>query len=302
VDVSVLEILSEVAPAGFENDFICDTLELITELSKNGVSRHEIARQLLLELRDDATEHASGEAEQVTMIFGSNAQEQPRAQHVDFVIQVNVLGSSETLNAPHSPTLLVDNFQQHPAPVFALIEARHLAHQMYFGDPFPRRVNTNSLYEFFFSHAAISDRLNFAKPAHAVFVDDQLEPSAKSPSNWSWLAAWWNSISAHDSSRSPWPDVTAFLNRYRGNSPKNETLTTLGYISSSYLQVPSRNEDATPYRNIFRPAVGESVLGTESDNSRATQRIDRLSEMDTDGVTDGAADTSSEQVSCDPFE
>jgi hypothetical protein len=52
VNLSVLEIMSEVAPSGFENDFICDILELIDELLAEGASRHEVARTVLLELRD----------------------------------------------------------------------------------------------------------------------------------------------------------------------------------------------------------------------------------------------------------
>jgi hypothetical protein len=51
VRISVLEILSHVAPEGFETDLICDLLELISELEIAGSSRLEIARQVMQQVR-----------------------------------------------------------------------------------------------------------------------------------------------------------------------------------------------------------------------------------------------------------
>lgn len=59
---SVLKILSESAPIGFEGDFINDALEMIQALSATGTSRQGIARKLLQELRDlDAPSQADWE-------------------------------------------------------------------------------------------------------------------------------------------------------------------------------------------------------------------------------------------------
>jgi hypothetical protein len=58
IRLSVLEILSEVAPEGFETDLICDLLELIAELESAGTSPLEIARQILHQVRPVSDEDA----------------------------------------------------------------------------------------------------------------------------------------------------------------------------------------------------------------------------------------------------
>ncbi len=62
LNLLVLEILCECAPAGFEQDFACDMTEMIGDMAARGASRLEIARQILRELRGGTGEDPFSDA------------------------------------------------------------------------------------------------------------------------------------------------------------------------------------------------------------------------------------------------
>lgn len=81
VKVSVLEILSDVAPSNYESDFICDVMELIAELTHAGASRLEIARQVLRQLHTDIPDEYPSSGPAISLMLAdeySQAPEQPR--------------------------------------------------------------------------------------------------------------------------------------------------------------------------------------------------------------------------------
>jgi hypothetical protein len=106
INLSLLEVFSEVAPAGYEQDFVCDTLELIVELTKNGSSRREIARQILREIRDELVDEVVSSPQSFPVVENevvgrdfANEQDRSETTHLNVYLAFNRFNATKDTTA-----------------------------------------------------------------------------------------------------------------------------------------------------------------------------------------------------------
>lgn len=108
INVSVLEILSELAPAGFEEDFVFDAMQLIEDLMQCGTSRCQIARELLRELREEdygedvggtGTPPVQDPARIRILVYPTQTTDRPEGAHFQWWMRSQYADDSQTIAA-----------------------------------------------------------------------------------------------------------------------------------------------------------------------------------------------------------